>query len=145
MVLAAAAVEAHVGEWLALEDHRKLLETEIEEWKKSLPRPPQIIKTIVSKTSGTTIGSLPWFDRLQGLFELRNHAVHYYPERRPLGQFPEKLEDYIRRRVITPVGTDDMDWTSRLLVSSVAEQALCIAFEAIRGFDTEVATDDRAV
>ena len=138
IVLSAAPVEAHVGEYLALRPNREFFAEEIEAWQKSLPRPAEIVKTVIKKRAGEDVGSMAWYDRLRCLFELRNHAIHHYPEYREVGTFPKKLGECVRKHAITPVADEDADWTSRLLVGTVAAQALSIALEAIAGFDEAI-------
>jgi len=138
IVLSAAAIEATVGEVLAYPKNQALFATEIEEWSTSIPRPYQVIKTIIRKTSGTDVGTLVWYDRMRCLFELRNLLVHYRPQIRPVGTFPDEITDCIRKHMLKPSGDDSMDWTSRLLVPAVAAQASSIAEAAIHGFLDEV-------
>lgn len=134
ITVAAAAVEASVGEYLAAPANRKFFAPENEQWSTSLPRPPQVIKTILKKRLDMEVGSLIWFDRLTCLFELRNALVHYRPGPRPLGTFPEGLDACVRKHALKPSGDDTMDWTSRLLTPEVAGQAAGIALAAINAF-----------
>lgn len=138
IVAAAASVEATVGEFLAYPKNQALYATEIEEWRKGLPRPHDVIKVIIRKTSGRDVGTLVWYDRMRCLFELRNSLVHYRPQIRAVGTFPEELGNCVRKRALIPGGDDTMDWTSRVLVPEVAAQAGDIAQAAIHGFLDEV-------
>ena len=138
IVASAAAVEATVGEYLALPPNQAFFAGELDEWRRSLPRPYEIIKAIIKRHSGKEVGAMPWYDRMRCLFELRNHVVHYYPRIRQVGTFPEDLEPCIRKHIVEPAGDASMDWTSRLLVPEVASQAASIAQEAIHGFLEEV-------
>jgi hypothetical protein len=143
IVASAAAVEATVGEYLAIPANESCFASEIEEWKKSLPRPYDVMKTIIKKRSGKDVGPLRWYDRMRCLFELRNHLVHYRPQIRAVGTFPDDLQDCIRKHAITPGGDDSMDWTSRLLLPDIAAQAARIAQEAIHGFLDEAAASGK--
>jgi len=134
IIVSAAAVEATVGEYLALPQNRSFFASDLEQWKQSMPRTHEIIKSIVTKRSGKKVGDLAWYDRMRCLFELRNKVVHYYPEFRLAGTFPAELEACISKKAIHPGGDDSMDWTSRLLVPAVAGQAALIAQQAIDGF-----------
>lgn len=144
IILAAAAVEAHLGEWLARPENRKTFTSAAQVWKKKRTPTTEIARAIVKKVSKKNAGSAKWYTRLKALFELRNLVVHYSPEHRPSGSWPSTLEPYVRNHTIEPVGGDSHDWTSRVLVSSVAEQAHCIACEAIRGFDRMVSPENAA-
>jgi hypothetical protein len=139
IVLAAAAVEAHVGEWLA--EHGKaagIAADTSEAWIDKHLSVANIVKNIFKHLDGPSVGNLRWYDGLRALCELRNHVVHYYPKRRKPGKWPKRLRPIIKNHTLEPAGDESMDWTSRLLVASVAEQALCLATEGIRGFDTVV-------
>lgn len=48
--------------------------------------------------------------------------------------WPERLEPYVRNGSIRPAGDDSMDWTSRLFVPSVADQAVECARESMGQF-----------
>ena len=144
IVASAAAVEATVGEYLAYPKNQVFFAGEIEQWNKSLPRPYEMIKTIIRKRTGRDVGEMQWYDRMRCLFEVRNQLVHYRPLVREVGTFPDELQDCIRKHVITPGGDETMDWTSRLLVPSVAGQAAAIADAAIHGFLDEVERSDSA-
>jgi len=134
IVASAAAVEATVGEFLAYPKNESFFAAEVEEWKKGLPRPHDVIKTIVRKKTSRDVGALIWYDRMRCLFELRNVLVHYWPQIRAAGTFPDELADCIRKHALEPSGDDSMDWTSRVLVPDVAAQAASIAQAAIDGF-----------
>ena len=140
IILAAAAVEAHVGEWLAEHGEAEgISKAKRDEWASSTLSVADIIKQIFREMDRPTVGSVPWFDELKALSTLRNHVVHYYPMHREPGTWPEKLAPYIVNGTLLPGGDDGMDWTSRLLVSSVARQALKLAESAIKGFDGVIA------
>src|SRR6266550_5521368 len=138
IVASAAAIEATVGEYLAYPKNQNLFAAEIEEWRKGLPRAYEVIKTIVRKTTGRDVGTLVWYDRMRCLFELRNLFVHYRPQIRAVGTFPDEITDCIRKHSLVPSGDDSMDWTPRLLVPDVAAQSAAIAQAAIDGFLDEV-------
>ena len=138
IVASAAAVEATVGEYLAYPKNQTLFVAEIEEWKKGLPRPYELIKAIVRKKTGRDVGTLLWYDRVRCLFELRNLLVHYRPQIRAAGTFPDELADCVRKHALHPSGDETMDWTSRLLVPTVAGEAASIAQAAIDGFLDQV-------
>jgi len=143
IILSAAAVEAHVGEWVAVPENKKRLEeTEIKRWKEERWPVYEIVKGVLSRLNRPNTGHFQWYKRLRALCELRNLAVHYYPEHRLVGTWPKAIEPYVHDHTIEPAGDDSMDWTSRILVSSVAEQAYCIACDAIRGFDDQVAAPE---
>jgi len=138
IVVSAAAIEATVGEFLAYPKNQTLFKVEIDEWSRTLPRPYEVVKTIVRKKAGKDVGTLVWYDRMRCLFELRNLLVHYRPQARPVGTFPPELADCVRKHGLEPSGDDSMDWTSRVIVPDVAAQAAAIAQAAIDGFLNEV-------
>jgi hypothetical protein len=141
IVLAAAAVEAQVGEWVALPANRDKYKDDAPRWRAQSGRTHEVIKAIIRKEGGGDVGSMPWYGRMRCLFALRSHLLHYFPEPRLVGTFPERLEDCIRQGHLVPAGDDAMDWTSRLLTPSVASQAASIAHEAIDGFAAAVGVD----
>ena len=139
IILAAAAVEAYVGEWLA--EHGEaagISKLTRDEWVDGQAPVVEIIKQIFKEVDGPNLGALSWFNGLWALATLRNHLVHYYPVHREPGTWPEKLEPYITNHTLDPAGGEGMDWTSRVLVSSVARQALELARAAIDGFNDVV-------
>jgi hypothetical protein len=136
VILAAAAFEAHLGEFLGAPGFRRKFAEDLAVWRKRPPRPHEALKTILKGLGVAGVSGLPWYQELRCLLELRNHVAHYYPEPRPVGSFPEKIEaTCIRKKILSPVGDNTMDWTSRLFVPSVAEQAAGIALSAIQEFD----------
>lgn len=136
-MLAAAAVEARIGEWLAFEPQRSTLGPKL--LTGAMPRPAELVKRIVKEKTGRVLDSELWFARLTCLFHLRNALLHYYPEPRTRGSFPAKLLGCISARHITPGGDTTMDWTSRLILPSVSFDAAAAAHEAIEEFDKLVA------
>jgi hypothetical protein len=134
IILCAAAVEAHVGEWLAFEPQRSTIRPKVLASGQT-SRFHDVIKSIVREAAGVTLGGEPWFARLRCLFHLRNALLHYYPEPRQRGSFPDKLLGCVTGKQLVPGGDDSMDWTSRLMLPDVAGQAAGIAHEAIDEFD----------
>lgn len=135
IILAVASVEATVGEWFAIAKGRGELPGELAEYGE-LPRDriTDTMKDAILASTGHNTGEMVWFDRLRCLFELRNQLVHYHPQPRKRGQFPQPLDDCIRKKMISPGGDETMDWTSRLLLPGVAGQACDIAREARNRF-----------
>jgi hypothetical protein len=134
IVLAMAAVEAMIDTWTALfKNDYGVEKNTLNTWRgKGLH---EIIKDILSRLKPpVAVGTLGWYQRLSAFVELRNHCVHYYPEFRQTGTWPERLEPYIRNGSIRPIGDDTMDWTARLLVPSVAQQAVDCAREVMEQF-----------
>ena len=136
VILAAAAFEAHLGEFLGAPGFRRMFAKELEAWRKRPPRPTEALKAILKGLGIADVTPLRWYQELRCLFELRNHVAHYYPEPRPVGSFPERIEaTCIQKQILTLVGDNTMEWTSRLFVPSIATQASSIALSAIREFD----------
>jgi hypothetical protein len=136
VILAAAAFEAHLGEFLGAPGFRRKFAEDLEAWRKRPPRPTEALKTILKGLGVADISGLEWYQELTCLFELRNHVAHYYPEPRPAGSFPEKIQaNCIGKNILSPVGDNTMDWTSRLFVPAIARRAADIALSAIREFD----------
>ena len=136
VILAGAAFEAHLGEFLSAPGFRRMFATELEDWRDRPPRPHEVLKTILKRLGVADVSLLKWYQELRCLFELRNHIAHYYPEPRAVGTFPPKLEaNCIQKKIIEPAGDASMDWTSRLFIAPVATQAAGIALSAIREFD----------
>lgn len=138
IILAVAAFEAHVGEWLAqprvaAQFRRK--EIDDLRWK---PGYAAMVSIFKKRDSARNPEGNPWFERLKGLYELRNHVAHYTPEKRDVGTFPRRIDRYIQDGTFTPAGDHTMDWTSRLIVRSVANEAISICEEAQREFDAGV-------
>ena len=138
IILAVAGIEAHVGEWLARPANRaRFTQTELDRFKQKPAH--EVAKAIIKKCDPSyDFNHATWHLRLLGLHQLRNHVVHYYPEKRDTGTFPPDLEPYINN-TFAPAGDSSMDWTSRLLVRRVALRAVEIAEEAAREFDNVVA------
>ena len=142
IILAAAAVEAHVGEWLAGSGEAAgISPAQRLEWTESQSSVANIMKRIFKEIGAPAAGDLRWFNGLKALATLRNHVVHYYPMHREPGTWPKKLGPFIDNGTLNPAGADTMDWTSRLFVASVAEQALELAKSAISGFQEVVARE----
>jgi len=140
VILAGAAFEAHLGEFLSAPGFRQMFSQELEQWRDQPPRPYDVLKTILKRLGVVDLSVLTWYQELRCLFELRNHVAHYYPEPRPVGSFPEKIQtNCIQKKIVHPAGDDAMDWTSRLFVASVAARAADIALSAIQEFDKVVA------
>jgi hypothetical protein len=138
IVLAVASIEAHIGEWLALPANGgSFTPDELDglRWKPGY----KIALTILKKRkAGKSYSSEGWYRRLRGLYQLRHHVAHVSPEKRDTETFPPKLAPYIADGTFKPAGEVGMDWTSRLVVKSVAEQAVTIAEKAASAFDAAV-------
>ena len=137
IVLATAAVEAHIGEWLVKPAARThFTAEESSRWRNASLPATKVCKTIVHKLHPAyDFSTAQWYFRLCGLYELRNSIVHYYPDHLPVGTWPDRLEPYVTCHVFDPGGDETMDWTSRMLLASVASQATEIAREAFHEFD----------
>jgi len=140
IILAVAGLEAHVGEWLARPPNRAHFATaELEQFRKQPAH--EVAKAIIKRRDpGYDFNRASWHLRLIGLHQLRNHVVHYYPEKRDTGTFPPDLAPYMNNNTFEPAGDSSMDWTSRLLVKAVAVRAVEIANEAAEEFDVVVAS-----
>lgn len=138
IVLAVASFEAHIGEWLAHPaNHTFFTAEELDalRWKPGY----KIALTILRKRhAGKSPSSEGWYRRLRGLYQLRHHVAHVSPERRDTETFPPRLAPYIADGTFKPAGDLGMDWTSRLIVKSVAEQAVTITEKAASAFDAAV-------
>jgi hypothetical protein len=132
IALSASAIEAWVGEWFAIAKERGELPDALKD-KDLLPRgrPHEIVKEIVKAKCGVTLGDAEWYRKMRCLFELRNHLLHYAPAPREPGELPDALNECVRTGTFVPEGDDNMDWTSRMLVPSVASTASAIADETI--------------
>ena len=132
IALSASAVESWIAEWFAIAKKRGELPEDLKDLE-MLPRgrPHEIIKQVVKSKRGVQLGEEEWYREMRCLFELRNHLLHFNPIPRELGTFPEALKDCIARERIKAGGTDEMDWTSRLLLPQVASQAAMIAHASI--------------
>ena len=138
IVLAAASFEAHVDEWLAHPANRVFFtadELDALRWKPGYKIALAILRKRNAEKSPSSEG---WYRRLRGLYQLRYHVAHVSPERRDTETFPPRLAPYIADGTFKPAGEVGMDWTSRLIVKSVAEQALTIAEKAASAFDAAV-------
>jgi hypothetical protein len=134
IILAVAAVEALVGTWSAIfhEDYA-IDDGTLRTWRRR--GAPDILKDILGRLNPPIpVQDVGWYQPLCAIVALRNHAAHYFPEFRVPGTWPEGLEPYVRNRTFSPMDDDEMDWTSRLLVSSVAVQVVEYTAEIVDGF-----------
>jgi len=140
IILAAAGVEAHVGEWLARPPNRgRFTPDELADFRRQPAN--EVIKGIIKMRTPTFDFNTPvWYRDLVALHQLRNHVVHYYPEKMETGTFPQGLVPHVgRNTTFRPIGNESHDWTSRLIVRSVALKAVKVAKEAQAQFDAAVA------
>jgi hypothetical protein len=100
----------------------------------------EVVKAIIrNRTPEATFDGNGWYRDLTALHELRNHVVHYYPEKMETGTFPDRLAPHVgAKATFKPVGDETMDWTSRLIVKSVALKAVKVAAAATKAFDVAV-------
>jgi hypothetical protein len=135
IVLAASAVEAHIGQWAAIfEDRAQVSTSERQRWR-GLGLPDTIKDILSSHAQVAEPGTLPWYPKLCALHKVRTHITHYFPEWAPPGTWPQQLHGLITGRLIQPSGDDSMHWTSRLYTPAVARQLVGYAHEAIEGFN----------
>ncbi len=138
IVLAAAAFEAHLGEWLARPANSSRFtreELDAFRWKPGY----KVARALLRKRDAAKdLGAEKWYRRIKGLSELKHHVTHASSERRDTGTFPPRLAPYIADGTFAPAGEVGGDWTSRLLVKSVAEHAVTIAERAAKAFDEGV-------
>lgn len=138
ILLAAAAFDAHLGEWLARPANTQRFTTEELDafrWKPGY----KLVRAILRKRDAAKDPRAEkWYRRLKGLYELKAHAAHATPDKRDTGAFPARLAPYIADGTFVPAGEVAVDWTSRLLVKSVAQHAVAIAERAAAAFDDEV-------
>lgn len=138
MVLAVAAFEAHLGEWLARPANMRRFTTEELDafrWKPGYKVARAILRR---RGAAKDPRAEKWYRQLKGLFELKAHVAHAAPDKRDAGTFPPRLAPYIADGTFAPAGEVGVDWTSRLLVKHVAEQAVAIAERGAAAFDDAV-------
>lgn len=138
IVLAIASFEAHLGEWLALPANRAAFAPDDLDALLRKPGYKVALAILKKRNPGKSASSEGWYRRLRGLYQLRHHVAHVSPEKRDTETFPPKLAPYIADGTFKPAGDLSMDWTSRLIVKSVAEQAVTIAEKAVSAFDAAV-------
>lgn len=138
IVLAASAVEAHVGHWAAVfQDRAQISPKDRQRWRRL--GLPEIIKDILSKHAEISDpGTLAWYPGLCALHKVRTHITHYFPEWAPPGTFPKQLHGLVTGRLIQPGGDESMHWTSRLYIPAVARQLVIYARDTIGGFDRSI-------
>lgn len=138
ILLAAAAFDAHLGEWLsrpANTQHFTAEELDGFRWKPGY----KVVRAILRKRdTAKDPRNEKWYRRVKGLCELKAHAAHASPDKRDTGTFPPRLAPYIADGTFAPAGEVAVDWTSRLLVKSVAQHAVTIAERAAAAFDEGV-------
>ncbi len=138
ILLAAAGCEAHLGEWLARPANQARFtgeELNAFRWKPGY----KVARAILRKRDAAKDPRAEkWYRRLKGLYELKQHVGHASPDKRDTGTFPSRLAPYIADGTFAPAGDVAVDWTSRLLVKSVAEHAVAIAERAATAFDEAV-------
>jgi hypothetical protein len=134
ILLSVAAIEATVGIWTAFYgsgygvDDRTL-----REWRGTSA--PLVMKDILSRLKPpVAVKDVSWYTGYCAIVVLRNHVAHYFPELRAPGTWPDELKGYITGRLLIPGGDDSMDWTSRLLIPSVANQVIAHGRAVIQGF-----------
>lgn len=138
ILLAAAAFDAHLGEWLARPANTQRFtseELDAFHWRPGY----KVVRSILRKRdTSQDPRAEKWYRRLKGLYELKVHAAHASPDKRDTGTFPPRLAPYIADGTFAPAGEVAGDWTSRLLVKSVAQHAVAIAERAMAAFDDGV-------
>lgn len=138
ILLAAAGFEAHIGEWLARPaNHARFTGEELDafRWRPGY----KLVRAILrQRDAGKDPRAEKWYRRLKGLYELKHHVAHASGEKRDTGTFPPRLAPFIADGTFAPAGEVGVDWTSRLLVKSVAEHAVTIAEKAATAFDEGV-------
>ncbi len=138
ILLAAAAFDAHLGEWMARPaNHQRFTTEELEglRWKPGY----KVARAILRKRdTAKDPRAEKWYRRLKGLYELRAQVAHASSDKRDTGTFPPRLAPFIADGTFAPAGEVAVDWTSRLLVKSVAEHAVAIAERAAAAFDEGV-------
>jgi len=138
ILLAAAAFDAHLGEWMARPANAQRFTTEETD---SFRRKQgyKVARAILRKRdTAKDPRSEKWYRHLKGLYELKAQATHASPDKRDTGTFPPRLAPYIAAGTFAPAGEVSVDWTSRLLIKAVAEQAIAIAERAATAFDEGV-------
>ena len=134
ILVSVAAFEALVGTWTAIYRHDyKIADQTLAQWR---DRPiTGVVKDILTRlTPPTTASSCSWYPGLAAIVLLRNHLAHYFPDSRPVGTWPTQLVGLFTSGLLTSGGTDQMDWTSRVLVGPVAQQVVDHAERAFKGF-----------
>jgi hypothetical protein len=138
ILLAAAAFDAHLGEWMARPaNHQRFTGEELDalRWKPGY----KVARAILRKRDvAKDPRAEKWYRRLKGLYELKAQATHASSDKRDTGTFPPRLAPYIADGTFAPAGEVAVDWTSRLLVKAVAEHAITIAERAAAAFDEGV-------
>ena len=138
ILLAAAAFDAHLGEWLARPaNHQRFTTEEMDSfrWKPGY----RVVRALLRKRdTAKDPRAEKWYRRLKGLYELKAHVTHASPDKRDTGTFPPRLAPYIADGTFVPAGEVAVDWTSRLLVKSVASHAVAIAERSAAAFDEGV-------
>lgn len=134
ILLSVAAVEALVGTWSALfRNDYGIDQDTLGRWRRI--GIPDIIKDILGRRHPPIlVKEVKWFNGLCAITTLRNHVAHYSPEFRAPGTWPEEIAGIVTSRLLRPEGDESMDWTSRLLVGSVALQVVVYARTARDGF-----------
>jgi len=138
ILLAAAAFDAHLGEWMARPaNSQRFTGEELDgfRWRPGY----KVARAILRKRdTAKDPRNEKWYRRLKGLYELKAQATHASADKRDTGTFPPRLAPYIADGTFVPAGEVAVDWTSRLLVKSVAEHAITIAERAATAFDDVV-------
>jgi len=134
ILLSVAAIEAAVGVWTALfGPGYGIDEPVVKRWRGM--GATDVMKDVLTRVSPSLpIAQVPWFPRYCAIVALRNHVAHYLPEYRHPGDWPEGLKGYVTGKLLIPGGDSTMDWTSRLLIPSVADQVVDHGRAILRGF-----------
>ena len=133
-----AGFEAHIGEWRAHPANSAFFTAEELDGLRWKPGYKIALTILKRRHAGKSPSSEGWYRRLRGLYQLRHHVAQVSPERRDTEAFPPRLAPYIADGTFKPAGDLGMDWTSRLIVKSVAEQAVTISEKAASAFDAAV-------
>jgi len=129
VILAVASVEALVGTWAAFfrVDYR-IDDQTLARWRSRSIH--DVVKDILMRLHPPlAVNELKWYGQLCAIYKLRNHVAHYFPEFRRPGTWPPELKEFVQNGTFVPEGDATMDWTSRLLVGSVALQVVGYAAE----------------
>lgn len=134
ILLSVAAIEAAVGVWSALfGPSYGVDDSVVKRWRGI--GPTDVMKDILTRVSPLVpISDVPWFTSYCAIVALRNHVAHYFPEYRTPGDWPDGLKGYVTGKLLVPGGDSTMDWTSRLLIPSVAHQVVDHGRTILRGF-----------
>ncbi len=138
ILLAAAAFDAHLGEWMARPANTQRFTTEELDGFRWRPGYKTVRAILRKRDQAKDPRSEKWYRRLKGLYELQRQVTHASPDKRDSGTFPPRLAPYIADGTFAPAGEVAVDWTSRLLVKSVAEHAVAVAERAAAAFDEAV-------